>query len=232
MPQVPNTEEPPGQVNQRLQEVMALLESEADVEIRAVLSERYGIHVDNAFGIPMRRLKAIAKDVGTDHDLALGLWSTGNYEAQTMAVFVDDPALVTEAQMQQWCGDFDNWAIVDNTCFNLFDRSPHAWSMVKPWANADELFVKRAGLALLWALALHDKGAPDQRFRESLPLIERQAGDPRHLVTKAATMAMRAIGQKRPGVMPDVVELAQRLTGSGDLIARRTARPILKAFAG
>ncbi|MBK5331772.1 MAG: DNA alkylation repair protein, partial [Ilumatobacteraceae bacterium] len=47
----------------------------------------------------------------------------------------------------------DNWAIVDTVCFNLFDRTAHAWSKVDQWATSDREFVKRAGFALLWSLA-------------------------------------------------------------------------------
>lgn len=45
----------------KVKEVMELLETEADPQIRAELAGRYGIHSDHAYGIPMRRLKAIAK---------------------------------------------------------------------------------------------------------------------------------------------------------------------------
>ena len=47
-----------------------------------------------------------------------------------LATFVDEPERVTAAQMDRWCRDFDNWAIVDTACFALFDRTPHAWAKV------------------------------------------------------------------------------------------------------
>ena len=71
--------------------------------------------------------------------------------------FVDDPALVTPAQMDRWARDLDNWGICDTLCLNLFDRTPHAWSKVAQWCDREEAFVKRAGFALLACLALHDK---------------------------------------------------------------------------
>lgn len=210
--------------------VLAQLEADADPTVRADLADRYGIHAGRAFGVPMRRLTAISKPLAPDHALAAALWNTGSYEARTIAALVDDPQMVTVDQMQRWVGAFDNWAIVDTTCFKLFDRAPAAWDMVEPWALDGREFVRRAGFALLWALALHDTAATDHEFIRRLHLFETCADDKRHLVTKALTMAMRAIAKKRPTLLPDVVQLAERLVASDDPNARRAGRPIVKAF--
>lgn len=49
--------------------------------------------------------------------------------------FVADPAQLTPEQMDRWCKDFDNWAFCDTLCFNLFDRSRHAWDKVRQWSR-------------------------------------------------------------------------------------------------
>jgi 3-methyladenine DNA glycosylase AlkD len=81
------------------------------------------------------------------HPLALALWDTGVYEARMLCSFVDDPALITPAQMDRWCHDFDNWAICDTMCFNLFDRTPHAWAKVTQWSRKRNEFAKRTAFA-------------------------------------------------------------------------------------
>ena len=81
-----------------------------------------------------------------------------------LTAFVDEPERVTGAQMDRWCRDFDNWAIVDTLCFHLFDRTAAAWSKVEPWSAKSGEFARRAGFALLWALALHDKTSGDAPF--------------------------------------------------------------------
>lgn len=177
----------------------------------------------------MRRMKAIAKPLAPNHELAAELWASGLYEARTIAALIDDASAVDVEQMNAWCRDFDNWAIVDTVCFHLFDKSPYAWEMLEPWTSDDREFVKRAGFALLWALALHDNDATDQQFADALNLVERHADDGRHLVTKSQIMALRAIGKKRPEVRPNVVDLARRLANS-DTNARKVGRPITKAF--
>ena len=98
--------------------------------------------------------------------------------------------------MDRWCKDFDNWAICDTMCFNLFDRSPHAWAKVTQWSKRRGEFEKRTAFALLWSLSMHDKRADDKQFVRSLALIERAADDERNFVKKAVNMALRAIGKR------------------------------------
>jgi len=74
---------------------------------------RYGINVENAFGVPVPKLRKKAKGLGADHELAVALWATGNHEARLLACFVDHPDAVTVAQMEEWAGDFDSWDICD-----------------------------------------------------------------------------------------------------------------------
>ena len=203
------------------------LEGERDVTTFENMGPRYGIHTDRAFGVPMARMKVLATQLGTDHDLATELWASGWYEARIVASMVDDANAVSPEQMDAWCDDFDNWAIVDTVCFNLFDRTAHAWSKVEQWATNDREFVKRAGFALLWSLALHDRTTTDDRFEHGLGLIEREAGDGRHLVDKAVGMALRAIGKRRPSLTVVAISVAERLAASEDPAVRRIGRPAL-----
>jgi 3-methyladenine DNA glycosylase AlkD len=204
------------------------LEAEGDPKARDDMGTRYGIHTERALGVPMARMKALAKQLGTDHELAAELWATGLYEARIVAGMIDDPQAVTAEQMDAWCQDFDNWAIVDTVCFNLFDRVAHAWSKVEEWASSEQEFVKRAAFALLWSLALHDREAPDDRFAAGLTLVEREAGDGRHLVDKAVAMALRAIGKQRPALTAAALAVAERLAASENPAARRVGRPAVK----
>ena len=111
---------------------------------------RYGVPSDKAFGVAMKDLKVVGKELGRNHELAAALWDTGVYEARMVCAFVDDPALITAAQMDRWCHDFDNWAIGDTLCFHLFDRTPFAWAKVAQWSSRRNEFQKRAAFALLW----------------------------------------------------------------------------------
>ena len=172
---------------------------------------RYAIPSDNALGVAYRDMKMLGKRLGRSHELAAALWETGVYEARVVASFVDDPSQVTPAQMDRWCKDFDNWGICDTMCFNLFDRTPHAWAKVTEWCKSKDEFVKRTAFALLWSLSVHDKRAGDEPFVKGLVLIERAADDERNFVKKAVNMALRAIGKRNRALNAAAVAVARRL---------------------
>jgi 3-methyladenine DNA glycosylase AlkD len=189
---------------------------------------RYAIPSDKALGVSMKDIKALGKKLGRNHALAAALWDTGVYEARMAASFVDDPAQVTAAQMDRWCKDFDNWAFCDALSFNLFDRTPHAWSKVRQWSSRRNEFEKRTAFALLWSLTVHDKKAGDQPFLEGLVLVERAAGDERHFVTKAVNMALRAIGKRNRALNAAAVAVARRLADSPQAAPRWVGRDALR----
>jgi len=189
---------------------------------------RYAIPSDNAYGVAMKDIKALGKQLGQRNDLAIALWNTGVYEARMLTSFVADPALLTSTQMDRWCKDFDNWAICDAMCFNLFDRSPHRWAKVKQWSTSRKEFEKRTAFALLWSLSVHDKKAADEQFIDGLGLIERAASDERNFVKKAVNMALRAVGKRNQKLNSAAVLLARRLTDSDDQTARWVGRDALR----
>lgn len=189
---------------------------------------RYAIPSHNALGVSVSDIRVLGKRLGRNHELAAALWDTGWYEARMLTSFVDEPARVTSAQMDRWCGDFDNWGICDTLCFHLFDRTPHAWGKVAKWCDRPEEFVKRAAFALLWALTVHDKEAKDEPFIEGLLRAERAANDERHFVKKAVNMALRAIGKRNAELNVAAVAVARRLADSPEGAARWIGKDALR----
>lgn len=181
---------------------------------------RYGIVAKKAYGVSVGDVRAIAKALGRDHDLAAALWKSGVQEGRMLAVFVEDPKLVTSRQMDAWAKGFENWADCDTACFHLFDKSPLAWKKIDQWSSRKEEFVKRAAFALLASVALHDKQAPDAPFLKSLKLIERGATDDRNFVKKGVSWALRGIGHRNPKLRAAAMRTAMKLSKSEIASAR------------
>lgn len=220
-----------GVIEERVQTVLAALESHASPTIRDEMAPRYGLVVDKAMGVAMNRMQAVAKPLAPDHELAEGLWRTGWYEARMVACMIDDPALVTAEQMHRWRADFDNWGIVDTVCFKLFDQVPGAAAMIAPWAGSNDEFGRRAGFALLACMALHGTGE-EADFLAGLKLIEACATDERNFVKKGVNWALRAIGgKKNPTLRAEARAVAERLAASSDRTARWNGKDALRAFA-
>ncbi len=192
-------------------------------DLRALGSERdragmarYGINVADAYGVSIYELRKVAKQLGTDHALALALWATGNHEARLLACFVDDPALVTSQQMEDWAGDFDSWDVCDQATTSLFDLTEHAWAKAAAWARRDQEWVKRGGFALMAGLAVHDQAAGDRPFERLFPLIERGAFDERNFVKKAVNWALRNVGKRNLALHAAALACAERLRAAAN----------------
>jgi 3-methyladenine DNA glycosylase AlkD len=190
---------------------------------------RFGIRADNVLGgTSLPELRRMAKAAGIDHRLAADLWRSGIHEARILASMVDDPARVTERQMESWARDFDTWDVVDCTCATLFDRTPFAYDKAFAWSEREEEFVKRAGFVLMAALAVHDKQATDEQLAEFLPVIVREAGDPRNFVRKAVNWALRQIGKRNLALNADAIRTSEQILAEGPRSARWVASDALR----
>ena len=211
-----------------VRETLAALEKKGTAKGRAGMA-RYGIATSGrGLGVAMGEIQAIGKRLGKNPELANALWETRCYEARLLCAYVADPSRITPAQMDRWCGDFDNWATCDTLCFALFDRTPHSWSKIAKWRKSRREFVKRAAFALLASVAGHDKKSGEEPFLASLPWIEAAATDDRNFVKKGVSWALRRIATRSQALHAASVELALRLAESPDAPKRWVGKDALR----
>jgi 3-methyladenine DNA glycosylase AlkD len=210
-----------------LQEVLEMLEASADPENLEGM-KRYGIQSEKRLGVRVPDLRAIAKIVGKDHELAFSLWQTGIEDARILACLVDIASQVSEEQMEAWVADFNSWDVCDQVIMNLFDRTVYARKKLHEWVEREAEFEKRAGYVLIASLALHDKKAPDDEFRGYFPLIEAGSSDERNFVKKAVNWALRNIGKRSRNLNQAALEFATRLADMQDPTARWIGRDAIR----
>jgi 3-methyladenine DNA glycosylase AlkD len=209
------------------EQVVAELESLADPAAAQGMA-RYGIRGGKVYGVTMPALRRLAKGIGTDHALALRLWTGASRETRILACLVADPKAVDEALMEAWAADFDNWEVCDQCCMGLFERTPYARGKAVEWSARPEEYVKRAGFVLMAHLAVSDKRAPDTVFQAFLPLIQAEAGDPRDQVRKAVSWALRQIGKRNPSLCAEAIAVAEAILAGGIPSARWVATDALR----
>jgi len=192
---------------------------------------RFGISSKNTLGVGMPYLRDLARTVkkeakrekdvsGYRHDLALKLWNSKIHEARIVAVLVDDPDLVTEAQMESWVSDLESWDLCDQACGNLFDRTEFAYDKAAEWSERKEEFVKRAGFVLMATLAVHDKSANDGAFIDFFPYIKKECVDERNFVKKAVNWALRQIGKRNRTLNKEALKVAKEIRRSDSRSAK------------
>ncbi len=189
---------------------------------------RYGINPLNTYGVSVAVLRQQARRIGKDHGLAQQLWASGLREARILAVFVDDPNLVTDDQLERWVAGIDSWDICDGCCGHLFYKTPFAYAKASHWSSRPEEFVKRAGFVLMASLAVHDKKAEDVRFLAFLPLIRQGANDGRNFVKKAVNWALRQIGKRNLTLNRHAIAAAEQMLLFDSPAARWVARDALR----
>jgi 3-methyladenine DNA glycosylase AlkD len=189
---------------------------------------RFGINTGNALGISMPWLRNYAKAYKKDHELALELWESGIHEARIMASLVDDPAKVSEKQMDRWAHDFDSWDLCDQVCANLFRRTPFAWDKAMEWSHAKQEFVKRAGFTMMAVVGVHDKNAPDSRFIPFLRRVEEECTDERNFVKKSVNWALRQVGKRNATLRPLAIATAEKLIALPSKSAKWIGRDAMK----
>lgn len=183
---------------------------------------RFGISAKNTLGVSMPYLRNLAKEIRKEakadkkgaenrHNLAFELWNSKIHEARILASMIDEPDLVSEKQMEKWARDFDSWDVCDQVCMNLFDKTEFAWVMPFEWSKQKEEFVKRAGFALIAALAFHDKSSEDKKFLKFFSAIKREAIDERNFVRKAVNWALRQIGKRNKNLCREAIKLAREI---------------------
>jgi len=172
---------------------------------------RYGMVAEGRLGMSVPEMRRIAKEVGKDHDLAVGLWETGIPEARIVAAMIGEPERLTEEQMEEWVKDINSWDVCDQVCMNLFEKTPLVWKKILDWSEREEEFVKRTAFTLIACLAWHDKKAEDEKFIELFPVIKRGATDERNYVKKAVNWALRNIGKRNLNLNKAAIETAREI---------------------
>jgi len=211
--------------------------SENDIlaELRPFTSEknregmaRFGIASETALGVPIPALRGLAKRIGRDHALAGRLWARDVHELKLLACFMDEPAKVTEKQMDRWTAGFYSWDVCDQCCSNLWDKTSFAWKKPFEWSKSEKEFVRRAGFVMMACLAVHDKKADDKDFIKFFPLIRKYSTDERNFVRKAVNWALRQIGKRSPMLRKEAIKVARQIGSIDSKSARWIASDALR----
>jgi 3-methyladenine DNA glycosylase AlkD len=210
-----------------VKDVLDKLQSKAQPEQLEGMA-RYGIPVEQRLCVSVPDMRKLAKEIGRDHKLALGLWRTGIGEARILAAMIDDPDKLTEEQMEDWVKGINSWDVCDQVCMNLFDKNQLAWKKIVDWSQREEEFVKRTAFSLIACLAWHDKKSSDEKFIELIPLIIREATDERNYVKKAVNWALRNIGKRNLNLNRAAINAAKEIQRLDSKAARWVASDAIR----
>ncbi len=174
-----------------LKQVMSELKAMGSAQTRKIYG-RHGV-VGEQFGVSYANLGKLKKKVGTDTELARGLWASGNHDARVFACMIADATELKAGELDAMCRDLDNYVVCDAFA-GLAAKNPSAPTRLKKWCGARREWMAAAG----WNLVAHAAGGQpemdDEFFLERLAVIEKTIHGSQNRVRHSMNQALISIG--------------------------------------
>ncbi len=186
-----------------LKEVQRELAALEDAKLRAANELRGDDH-----GVNLTELRALAKELGAQHELALQLWATGNTAARLLATLVCKPKVLSAAELDGMICSIRSPKLLDWFIVNVVKQSRHAEELRLRWKDRDDL-VGRAGWSLTTERVV--KKAEGLDLDALLSQIEKEmkrAPEPKQW---AMNHCLAEIGIRHPTRRARAVQIGERL---------------------
>jgi 3-methyladenine DNA glycosylase AlkD len=197
-------------------EVLELLEENRDARGEAnwkEMGDRTGGL--NSFGIGLTRLRAIAKHVGRDHDLALELWNERNHDARIIGLLIDDPKQLTRDQVEKQVDGAGAGMLghVLSSCDATLPKSPIAFEIAQDWMASKDPVRRSCGYGLVYELAKDkkDKRLTDGFFLGCVETIRATIAEEENRVRVAMGGALMSIGKRNKTLNAAAIEVARAI---------------------
>lgn len=140
-----------------LNEILRELESLGHEQVRKH-NKKHGAG-DNQFGVKMGDIRALAKRIKTDHELALTLWETGNVDAQFLAILLMKPKSLSAAELEKMVRSVTFVHVADWLISYVIKQHPDKESLRGKWMTTKDKMAARAGWSLTAArIEKHPEG--------------------------------------------------------------------------
>ncbi|RKO23730.1 DNA alkylation repair protein [Pseudarthrobacter phenanthrenivorans] len=175
-----------------------------DPRARAV-NERHG----DDHGVNLSKLRAIAKRLKTQHELALGLWATGDTAARLLALLVCRPKAFGPDELDKMLREARAPKVQDWLVGYVVKKSPQAEELRVAWLADPDPAVASAGWALTSERVVKAPGGLD--LEGILDVIETEMKDAPDRLQWAMNTCLAQIGIAHPGHRPRALEIGERL---------------------
>jgi 3-methyladenine DNA glycosylase AlkD len=163
------------------------------------------------FGVSFATLKVLTKRIDVDHELALALWETGNFDARNLAVKIVDPAQMTSTDLDRWARETSASRMCGGYVGMLAAEGPHGAKKAVQWLASNDGRERSAGWSLLGQLAQRDETTSDAFFEKRLAEIERTIHAAPNSEREGMNMAVITIGCRSPSLRKAAIAAARRI---------------------
>jgi len=191
-----------------LAETMKALEKAGSAQTRKTYA-RHGAP-EPMFGVSYAALKALVKKIKVDHELALGLWKSGNFDARNLALKIADPARMSAKELERWVSECGG-PFLGRYVAMLAAEGPHAPALAKAWLKSKNYAQRAAAWALVGHLAWRDAATSDAWLLERLGEIEKKIHAADNAEREAMNQALITIGCRSAALKKAALASAKRI---------------------
>ena len=192
-----------------LADTMRELEQAGSAQTRKTYA-RHGA-AEPMFGVSFALLKALTKRIDVDHELALALWDTGNFDARNLAMKIVDPSRMTSADLDRWVRESSAARMCGGYVAMLAAEGPHAAAKLAQWLASKDNRERLAGWTLLGQLAQREETSPDTVFEKRLVEIERNIHAAPNSEREVMNMAVITIGCRNAALRKSALAAAKQI---------------------
>jgi hypothetical protein len=195
-------------VRMTLEEVMATLAKSGSAQTKKTYA-RHGAS-EPMFGVSFATLGGLVKRIGVDHELAMQLWDTGNFDARNLAMKIVDPARMTPGDLDRWAKDMTVRMCAGYVSM-IACEGPHGHATVMRWLGSADEQTRASGWGLVAQIALRDPNMPEgwcfDRLAEITKGIHDAPNDERYAMNNAVIM----LGCRSPALKRAALAAAKKI---------------------
>jgi 3-methyladenine DNA glycosylase AlkD len=183
-------------------DVLAELAELDDPKVRAV-NENHG----DDHGVNLGKLRAVAKRLKTQQDLARGLWATDDTAAKLLATLICRPKAFERDELDVMLRSARTPKVHDWFVNYVVKKSPHADELRRRWFADPDPVVASAG----WALTTERVAKQPEDLDGLLDIIEKELKDAPERLQWAMNHCLAQIGIEHPAHRARAIGIGERL---------------------
>jgi len=171
---------------------------------------------ENTYGVLLGELRKLAKQLGTNHELALELWQSGNTDAQWLACMLFDAKKLSLDEAQSMVSQLTCSDIIDKFVGEVVCNHKNADILAKEWSASSKDNLGRAGWNLI-VYKISDGKLTNIALEELLATIESELQTATPGKQWAMNHALSEIGIRHPQFTERCITLGEILGVYRDL---------------
>lgn len=164
---------------------------------------------DNQFGVKHGDIRALAKKIGSGHELALSLWETGNADAQLLAALLIKPKNLPAKELDRLVRSIAFAHVADWLISYVVKPHPDNDTLRQEWMASDDRWAARAGWSLTASRVVRSPEGLD--LPALLDRIESEMGTADPVVQWTMNSALAEIGIQFPKLRKRAIAIGEKL---------------------